>query len=511
VTDLREWIAEVAALGQLVEVRGARCEDEIGPITRLYMARPGNPALLFREIPGYAPDVRILTNVNTSQERVALSLRLPAGLSSQALVERWRDFARGYRPIPHVTATDGPVLTHSLEGDRVDLRRFPAPRWHERDGSDYLGTGSLVVIRDPDSDWINAGCYRVAVHDERTAGLLISPSHHGRTLLERHWRRGQPCPVAVSLGHDPLLYLIGGINVPAGVCEYDVAGAVQGRAVETVRAPVTGLPVPARAEVVLEGFVPPDERREEGPFGEWTGYYAAGRRPQPVIRVKAIHYRPSPIIVGAIPGAPPSDNTYYFSFLTAAEVWNQLELAGVAGVRGVWAHESGGGRMWITIAIEQLYPGHSRQAGLIASQCLAGAYANRWVVVVDEDIDPRDTDAVLWAMCTRVDPREDVTVLTRCLSSALDPMAYPEQEPMYNARVVVDACRPWHRRHTFPPAVTMSPAVQQRILEKFPELFQAITRDGLPPPRVGEDESVPARTGRRPPARPRGRPSAPRQ
>ncbi len=479
IKDLRDWMAEVAALGQLVEVRGANAQSEIGPITRLYMARPGRPALLFQEIPGYPSDVRMLTNVNTSKERVALSLRLPSGLSERGLVERWRAFVRDYRPIRHQVVGNGPVFEHVLERDAVNLMQFPAPQWHELDGNRYLGTGSIVVIRDPESDWINVGCYRIAVHDERTAGVLISASHHGRTLMEKYWQRGEPCPIAVSVGQDPLLYLVGGINVPAGTCEYDVAGAVQGRPVEVVRAPITGLPVPARAEVVLEGFVPRDERRDEGPFGEWTGYYAGGRRPQPVIHVKAIYHRSAPIILGAIPGAPPSDNTYYFSFLISAEVWNQLEQAGVPGVTGVWSHESGGGRMWINVAIQQQYPGHARQAGLIASQCLAGVYANRWVVVVDDDIDPMDTNAVLWAMCTRVDPREDLIVVPGSLSTPLDPMAYPEDHPIYNARVTVDACRPWHRRDTFPPAVVTSAEVRQRIREKFPALFAAIVDDGV--------------------------------
>lgn len=461
-------------MGQLVEVRGADCEHEIGAITRIYMARPGRPALLFHEIPGYPPDARIISNVNTSRERVALSLRLPTDLSSRGLVERCRALVRDQRRIRPQVVSGGPVFEHVLKGDDVDLKRFPAPLWHEQDGSRYLGTGSIAVIRDPDSDWVNVGCYRVAVHDERTAGIMISASHHGRTLMEKWWGKGQPCPIAVSVGQDPLLYLIAGINAPAGVCEYDVAGAVLGESVEVVQGPMTGLPIPAHAEIVFEGVVPPDERREEGPFGEWTGYYAAGRRPQPVIRVEAIYHRTAPIVVGAIPGMPPSDNTYYFSFLVSANVWNDLEQAGVPGVKGVWAHESGGGRMWLTVAIAQLYPGHARQAGLIASQCLGGVYANRWVIVVDDDIDPADTDAVLWAMCTRVDPRDDLIIVPGALSTALDPMAYPDDHPMYNARVVVDACRPWHRRQTFPAATVTSAETHRRIREKFPDLVARI-------------------------------------
>ena len=114
------------------------------------------------------------------------------------------------------------------------------------------------------------------------------------------------------------------------------------------------------------------------------------------------------------------------------------------GVKGVWSHEAGGGRLWLTVAIKQMYAGHSKQAGLIASQCHAGAYVNRFVVVVDDDIDPADMDKVIWAMCTRCDPREGMEILRGCWSSALDPMAYggrrPAQRPRRHRRL--QAVRP---------------------------------------------------------------------
>jgi 4-hydroxy-3-polyprenylbenzoate decarboxylase len=122
------------------------------------------------------------------------------------------------------------------------------------------------------------------------------------------------------------------------------------------------------------------------------------------------------------------------------------------------------------VAIKQQYGGHSKQAGLIASQCHAAAYVNRFVVVVDEDINPADMDKVIWAMCTRFDPREGMEVLRGCWSSALDPMAYSEDDPR-NARVVIDACKPWRRRATFPKDVRTSPELEQEIRAKFGKLI----------------------------------------
>ena len=125
----------------------------------------------------------------------------------------------------------------------------------------------------------------------------------------------------------------------------------------------------------------------------------------------------------------------------------------------------------LTVAIKQLYPGHAKQAGLIASQCQSGAYANRITVVVDDDIDPANTDQVIWALCTRTDPREDVEILKRCWSTRLDPMSYPEEERVFNSRVVIDACIPWERRETFSPVVKPSEELRKKATEKWKDLF----------------------------------------
>jgi 4-hydroxy-3-polyprenylbenzoate decarboxylase len=177
-------------------------------------------------------------------------------------------------------------------------------------------------------------------------------------------------------------------------------------------------------------------------------------------------HRHDPILLGAIPGVPPDDDSFYRGTYRSGAVWNQLEAAGVPEVKGVWAHAAGGSRLWLTVAIKQQYGGHSKQAGLIASQCHAGAYANRVVVVVDDDIDPADMDQVVWAICTRFEPREGVEILRGCWSTALDPMAYGSDDPR-NARVVIDACKPWSRRATFPIVVRSSKELDARIRAKW--------------------------------------------
>ncbi|HZT06732.1 MAG TPA: UbiD family decarboxylase [Chloroflexota bacterium] len=472
VRDLREWIERVDEIGELSRVDGADPEYELGGLVDLYQWDMGNPALLFDHIRGYRPGHRIVANVFTSLRRLAISLDLPLDYGPRDFVQAWRTQLKDLKPQPAVTVESGPVLENQQRGDAIDLTQFPAPIWHRDDGGRYIGTGNIVVMRDPDTGWVNSGTYRVQMHDAQTAGIYISPGKHGRLIRDKYWSRGEACPVAVCVGQDPLLLLLGGLEVDYGTNEYDVAGAIRRKPIELISAPYTGLPVPATAEIVLEGEIPPGEMRSEGPFGEWTGYYASGEKDEPIIRVRSVLHRDDPIVLGCLPGKPPNDNTYFRSPLRAALIWDELERSGVPGVVGVWSHEAGGGRMFNVVAIQQMYPGHAKQVGMATASCHAGAYANRFVVVVDDDIDPCDTNQVLWAMCTRTDVVEDVDVMKRCWSTPLDPMAYAGEGPRYfNNRMIIDACRPYDRAKTFPTVARVGDAEAKELRANWPELF----------------------------------------
>lgn len=471
VRDLREWMEKVEARGDLRRVSGAGWDLEIGAITDLYQREPGKPALLFEDIPGYPRGYRVLTNSLASWTRIAQTLEMSPGAGPLDIVARWRQVMQDFRGVSPRVVSEGPLLENVHQGADIDLGEFPTPKWHELDGGRYLGTGCMILMKDPDTGWVNSGTYRVMIHDDKHAGLMVSPGKHGRIIREKYWARGEPCPVAVVAGQDPLLYLVSGMEVPFGVSEYDFAGAIRGEPVEVVLGPTTGLPLPASAEVAVEGFLYPNDYRDEGPFGEWTGYYAGGTRPEPQITVTAVLHRNDPILLGSSPSVPPSDTSFFRSPLRSAIVWTQLEGAGIPGVKGVWAHEAGAGRLLLIVAIKQLYPGHSRQAGLIASQCHGGAYTNRWVIVVDEDVDITDTNQVLWAALTRCDPGEDVEILRKCWSTRLDPLSYPREVNYFNNRMIIDACRSYERKDSFPPVVRCSEDAARRVKEKWPHLF----------------------------------------
>jgi UbiD family decarboxylase len=470
--DLRDWIERVDQLGELSRIDGADVNLDVGGLTDLYQWDMGNPALLFDHLAGYRPGFRILSNVLTSLPRLALTLNLDVAQGKRAFVDALRGQLANLVPIPATFVDDGPVMRNRMAGDQVDLGRFPAPLWHPRDGGPFLGTGDVVVMRDPELGWINAGTYRVQLQDARTVTVYISAGKQGQLIQEKWWSRGGACPVVVCLGMDPLLLLQGGYEVEAGVSEFDTAGGIRGESVEVIRGPRSGLPFPAAAEIVLEGEMRPGETLPEGPFGEWAGYYASGQRPAPVMHVQNVFFRDDPIILGCLPGKPPNDNTFFRSPLRGAVLWNDLERAGIPGITGAWSHEAGGGRMFNIIAIRQLYPGHAKQVGMAAASARAGAYANRWTVVVDDDIDPTDSNEVIWALCTRTDVVRDVDVMRRAWSTGLDPMAYQGDGPgWFNDRLIIDACRPYDRRATFPAVARVTPDEAIDLRRRWPALF----------------------------------------
>src|SRR5437588_129624 len=223
------------------------------------------------------------------------------------------------------------------------------------------------------------------VHGADKVGLWISPGKHGRQIREKYFRQGKPCPVLISCGHDPLLFLAGGNEIRFGLSEYDYAAGHRGAPYDVVESELHGLPMPGHAGIVLEGAMQPGDTLPEGPFGEFTGYYAGERSEQPVVRVERIYHRNDPILGLACPMVPPSDFSYSKCVMKAGMIWDEVERTGLPGVQGVWVHEPGCARMFNVISIKQAYAGHARQALHLAANCQSGSYLGRFVVVVDDE------------------------------------------------------------------------------------------------------------------------------
>lgn len=471
--DLRSWINDVESLGELKRINGADWDIEIGAVTELGHHRgEQSDALLFDEIKDYPAGFRVLSNTLNTTKRLALTLGMDTNYTRLDFI---RDIKQRISSVDYLqpeVVKDGPILENVFEGKEIDMWKFPTPKWHEGDGGRYIGTGSVDITRDPDEGWVNLGTYRVMIQNEDTLGFYISPGKQGRIMREKHFAKGEVCKVAVSFGQHPLIYLAGGMEVPHGVSEYDWVGGMQNHPVPVVHGEYTGLPFPANAEIVIEGDAIPGENMDEGPFGEWTGYYASARRPEPIIKVKRLYHRNDPIILGAPPTRPPCEFNYMRCFMRSAMIWQQLEAAGIPDVRGVWCHEAGGSRLFTIVSIKQRYTGHARQAGMVASFCLAGGYLGRYIIVVDEDIDPTNTNDVLWALSTRSDPEADIEIVRRAWSGPLDPMIRPnDKEKRHSSRAIIDACRPYEWINEFPPVAESSPEVRKAAEAKWGKML----------------------------------------
>jgi 4-hydroxy-3-polyprenylbenzoate decarboxylase len=474
-TDLRQWIAEAGKLGEVREVSGASWQEDIGMAAEVLNHDEKAPTVIFKNIPGTLPGSRVLVNF-FGGKRQRMTLGFPTHLTKLELSEAFRQhYMSSLKRIEPVFVNDGPIFENVMKGGDVDVSVFPTPKWHPEDGGRYIGTGSFNVTRDPDDGWVNCGTYRVMIHDRQTVGFYISPGKHGRIMRDKYEARGERMPVAIVVGCDPMSFLMGSSEVPHGVCEYEVIGGIRGKPLELVHAPITGLPIPADAEIVIEGFVEPGNVKPEGPFGEWFGYYGSDIRDEPVMDIKAIYYRNDPILLGCAPQRPPDEIARYRSLTRSAIVRENIVKAGVPDVVAAWAHEVGTSRLLLVVAIKQRYGGHAKQAGHVAAMCHAGAYAGRYVIVVDEDIDPSNLEEVIWAVLTRSDPATSIDFITNAWSTPLDPRIEPERKAkgdFTNSRAIIDACRPFYWRDQYPKVNQPSPEMKKLARERWGHLLK---------------------------------------
>jgi UbiD family decarboxylase len=467
--DLREFIELVDRLGALRRIDGADPRFEIGGITEVAAGLADCPALLFDRIKGYRSGYRVFSNATTNVQRAALALGLAPTLRPLDALTAWMEKRKSLRPLGPVSVKTAAFAENTQTGADVDIARFPAPIWHRHDGGPFIGSGSIVVMRDPDDGWINASIYRVQVHGRNQVTVQFDHGgRHGAIIAKKYWDRGESCPIAVVHGEDPALFIAGFEYLPDGRSEYEFAGAIKGAPIEVCAGPLTGLPLPAHAEIVFEGRLLPmsEATLPEGPFGEFTGYYAAAARPGPVMEVTAVHHRNDPILLGSPPMKPPR---FHFGLpFRAATIWSNLEAAGVTDVTGVWQHVS---QLMTVVALRQRYDGHAKRAGLVAA---AHSYMARIVVVVDDDIDPSNLADVMWAVTTRCEPSDNIDVLRNAWSSALDPRIAPADKDRgvtSHSKAIIEACRPFAWRDKFPTPSALSGEEARAIEEKWGKLL----------------------------------------
>src|SRR5262245_7776296 len=470
-SDLRRWLNDVDKLGQLMTVENVHWDLELSALTEIINERSRTrPAILFDRIKDYPQGYRVAANLVSSVDRLAMTLGMEPGLGDLGFVQAWRQRVKKISPVAAQTVFSGALFENTRKGKDINLLQFPVPRWHELDGGRYIGTDDLVITRDPEEGWVNVGTYRIMVHGRDRLGLHMSPGKHGRVHRDKYHAQGKPLPIAVSFGHHPINFVVASTDVPNRVNEYEYAGGIIGKPLQVLNGPLTGLPIPADAEIAIEGEVAPDDVMPEGPFGEWTGYYASNQPAVPVIQVKALYFRKDPILCGFPLLKPSSGDNLHFSLMRSSLIWNALDEAGVPEVKGVWAHPSGW-RFLTVVSIKQRYPGHARQAGMIASQCRSGAYLGRYVVVVDDDVDITNSEELLWVLSSRSDPAQSIEILRRAWSGPLDPRI-PRDQVGHSSRAVIDATRPYEWRDKFPKVSGASRELKDKVATNWRDFLE---------------------------------------
>lgn len=467
--SLGEFIDAADKVGEVLHVNGADLELDVGGLTEL-TAEQNGPMVVFDNFAGYPAGFRVAANANRTLRRFALAMGLPLDIHPLELLRRWRDKRGDSKPIPARVVKDGPVLAHVQEGGAVNIETFPAPRWHPGDGGRYIGTQDMVIVRDPEQGWVNMGCYRAMVQRRDRVSLWINPQKHGRILAQKYWRAGKAAPVAVVFGSEPVTWMTASMSPPFGTSEYELAGAYRGSAVDVVELPLTKLPVPAQAEIVIEGEIPPEseETAVEGPFGEWPGYYTH-QGPEAVVRIKRIYYRDNPIVAGA----PPLRPINWSNFTNYVHLWEHLERSGITDINGVWGFYNG---LLTVVSLKQRYAGHAKQA-LITAAGFRHGDMKTYYVTVDDDIDPTNQEEVLWAMCTRVDPATAVDIVRDAWTADLDPRVSPArraQGDLTVGRMLINACKPFAWREHFAKTNVFGAEDRQKLQAKWGELLASI-------------------------------------
>jgi UbiD family decarboxylase len=468
--DLRDWLVLLEQHGELQNIdHTVDPVEELSAITFMATRRVGAPALLFTQFDKNPFGARVLANMlGSSERRYALAVGLDPEMSTADMTAATSDIMRRRFPPKKIDKKEAPVNEIVLRDEEIDLTQLPVPTFWPADGGPFIGTGSITLTENPASARINVGVYRQQLHGPRRVGLSFVPGRHGLTDCEAAWAEGKPAEIVAAYGIDPVLMMVGSQRFAADESELDVAGGIMGAAVELTDAEVVSLPIPARAEMVIEGLVYPGDEEVEGPLGEFHGFYSGKPARKPVIQVQALHMRERPIMTAALMANYPScEIGAYQAIMRSARIMDNLADMKVPGIRGVYCHPAAAAaNCLVVVSLRQMYPGHASQALALTAHCPAATYYTKWIVAVDEDVDPTNFDEVMWAMSTRCNPADDLDILRNTMSFRADPSLAPEAKP-FGSKILVNACTPYKHKASAPVRTALRESVYRRVKERW--------------------------------------------
>ncbi|MCK8515163.1 4-hydroxy-3-polyprenylbenzoate decarboxylase [Methylonatrum kenyense] len=416
--------------------------------------RSGGPAVLFEKPDGYS--MPVLGNLFGTPHRVALGMgadstdalrdigKLLAFLRQPEPPKGFRDawdqlpvFKKVLSMAPK-TVRKAPCQDIVLEGDQVDLGQIPVQTCWPGDAGPLI-TWALVITRGPHKSRQNLGIYRQQVIG-RNRVIMRWLAHRGGALDFREWQQahpGKPFPVTVALGADPATILGAVTPVPDNISEYAFAGLLRGSKTELVACQGSDLQVPASAEIVLEGHIHPDDMAPEGPFGDHTGYYNEVDR-FPVFTVERITHRPDPIYHSTYTGRPPDEPAILGVALN--EVFVPILQKQFPEIGDFYLPPEGCSYRMAVVSMKKQYPGHAKRVMLGVWSFLRQFMYTKFVIVVDEDVDARSWEDVIWAMTTRMDPARDTVMIE---NTPIDYLDFASPVSGLGSKVGFDATNKW--------------------------------------------------------------------
>jgi 4-hydroxy-3-polyprenylbenzoate decarboxylase len=469
-SDLREFLSELEKAGELVRIKEQISEGHEVFSIIWELNRKNGPAVILENVKGSR--VPIVANIFGTLDRFAMACGFPRGLSvneyRNLFVERldktkWRE--------PRLVKS-GPCKEVILKGKEVDLGRFPILRWHPDDGGPYI-TFPIVIAKDKKFG-VNAAIYRMMVHDRKSTGVMCNVFQDQGVYLEKAKKAGQEkIPCAVAIGTDPALYVTAVTKIPLGESEFAFASALRdGNPIEVVKCETVDLEVPATAEIVLEGEISIAERKMEGPFGEWMGYFEEGMLLS-VFNVTCITHRKNPLYLTTIEG-PDMGDAEILRMIPQISTFTVQARERITGFVDGWLPPSG--RNYTAfISIRKRYPGWGKVAIYQAFSMPYIASSANCVIVTDDDIDITNPDEIIWALSTRVDPHEDVILTSPIGGYPLNPAGSvrPVEFPLTGrtditmvSKMGIDATLKWQGEgsRTRPAARVVKP--KEDVLEK---------------------------------------------
>ncbi len=465
--DLRGFIGRCEEAGELKRIKAeVDWNLELSHVSKLNEEK-GGPALLFENVTGYKSPV--LTGAFGTTKRLNIALGMPTHYSMCDMARQWMKLSIG-QVIPAQEVKAGPVTENVIEGSNVDLGMFPVPKFYELDGGRYIGTAVFVIVKDPETGEVNLGTYRMQMHDEKSCGVQMLPGKRGERILRKYAKMRKPMPAAAVIGCDPILFMVGTM-MHAKASEFDIAGSLRGAPAEILTSDLTGLPIPASAEIVLEGEINPEGFRAEGPFGEYTGYYSDefGKEiRKPCLEVKRILHRNNPILWAMSVGRPVTDAHMLLTLTRTATLWTELETMKIPGIKSVYIPPEAAGRFWVIVSVKQMYPGHAAQVADAVIASNTGSYGTKGIIVVDDDIDADDLPRVWWALGTRYDPMRGTELIKRGRSTPLDPALDPSTNKLVTSRIIMDATIPYEWE-TKPIEIRLTDEVVQKVKSRWQE------------------------------------------